>query len=209
MISVIVPTHNRARLLFDRCIPSILAQTITDWECHVVGDGTHEETVIGMEELCRRDSRFRFTNLPHFAYPDNERLRWGTVGLAARNFGLDYAKGEWIAELDDDDEWLPEHHQILLQSARRTGADHIYGISESTNGQRRWGEWPPGDGKFANGSNMYKASLSFRYNVRSMVETDRTGDADLWLRMLAAGVVFNFVPHIVHRYHESGTRSHW
>lgn len=208
MISVIVPTYHRANLLFGRCIPSVLAQTVTDWECHVVGDGTDHDTVVGMEGLCQTDSRFRFTNLPHFTYPEDERLRWGTLGLAALNFGLDYAKGDWIAVLADDDAWTPDHHEVLLAAAEQSGAQHVYGIAEAPDG-RRWGVWPPGDGQFANGANLYRASLPFRYNVRSMVETGRTGDADLWLRMIVAGVTFHYVALLVHHYFESGTRSHW
>ena len=100
---------------------------MTDWECHVVGDGTEDATVAGMAHLCRADGRFRFTNLPHYEYTGTARERWGTYGLAALNYGLDHAKGEWIAVLADDDEWTPDHHEILLAAAAESGADHVYG----------------------------------------------------------------------------------
>lgn len=202
MISVIVPTYNRTRLLMDRCIPSVLAQTVDDWECHVVGDGTEAATADAMAALCAADPRFRFTNLPHYEYPADPRQRWGTVGLAALNLGLDYARGDWIAVLADDDEWTPDHHEVLLEAARSSGADHVYGISEAPDG-RRWGAWPPGDGQLANGANLYRASLPYRYDVRSMRLTGRTGDADLWLRMAAGGVRFHFTPRPVHVYRPS------
>lgn len=202
MISVIVPTYNRTRLLMERCLPSVVAQTVDDWECHVVGDGTEQATVGEMADLCARDPRFRFTNLPHYEYPADPRARWGTVGLAALNLGLDYARGDWIAVLADDDEWTPDHHEVLLRAQAESGADHVYGIAEASDGQR-WGAWPPGDGQLANGANLYRASLPYRYDVRAMRLAGRTGDADLWLRMVAGGVRFHFTPRVVHRYHPS------
>jgi glycosyltransferase involved in cell wall biosynthesis len=202
MISVIVPTYNRTAHLFGRCLPSVQAQTVDDWECHVVGDGTEQATVDAMAHLCAADPRFRFTNLPHYNYTGTARERWGTIGLAALNYGLDNAKGDWIAVLADDDEWTPDHHAVLLQAQDDSGADHVYGISEAPDGQR-WGAWPPGDGQLANGANLYRASLGYRYDEWVMRKTGRTGDADLWLRMVADGVAFHFEPVVVHHYFPS------
>ena len=64
-VSVIVPTYNRPVLLMNRCIPSILAQTDPDWECHIIGDGTDAESAEYATYLAAHDSRFRFTNLQH------------------------------------------------------------------------------------------------------------------------------------------------
>jgi glycosyltransferase involved in cell wall biosynthesis len=202
LVSVIVPTYNRTDLLMGRCLPSVVAQTVDDWECHVVGDGTEQATMDAMAHLCAADRRFRFTNLPHYTYPDDPRQRWGTLGLAALNFGLDYAQGDWIAVLADDDEWTPDHHEVLLRAQADSGADHVYGMALGADGQV-WGAWPPGDGQFTNGANLYRASLPYRYNVRSMRETGVTGDADMWLRMLAGGVAFHFEPAFVHHYFPS------
>jgi glycosyltransferase involved in cell wall biosynthesis len=96
-VSIVTPTYNRPVLLMNRCIPSIIAQTDPDWECHVVGDGTDEETCRYMADMCRIDPRFRFTNLDHVGG------EWGTIGLVALNHGLDTAKGDWISVLADDD----------------------------------------------------------------------------------------------------------
>lgn len=202
MISVIVPTYNRPVTLFERCLPSVMVQTVTEWECHVVGDGTDAETVERMSDLCGSDGRFRFTNLPHFEYSADPRVRWGTVGLASLNYGLDHALGEWIAVLADDDEWTPDHHAVLLAAAERTGADHVYGLAEAPDGQR-WGAWPPGDGQLANGANLYRASLPYRYDTEVMRVRGKTGDADMWERMVAGGVRFHFEPVVVHHYYPS------
>lgn len=206
MISVIIPTYQRCRLLMDRAIPSVFAQTVTDWELLVVGDGTDEQTVAEMTALAASDARVRFWNLPHATYPDNHAEAWGLYGLVALNWGLDHATGDWIAVLGDDDEFLPAHHDILLDAAARTGADHVYGISETYKGGRnigqRYGSWPPGDGAFCNGANLYRASLGYRYDL-DCGSRGRTGDADLWLRMFEDGVTFHFEPKVVHRYHRN------
>jgi glycosyltransferase involved in cell wall biosynthesis len=204
MISVIIPTYNRTRLLMERCIPSVLAQTAGEMEIHVIGDGTEEDTVREMEAL--KDPRIRFTNLPHQSYSTDARTRWGTVGLVSLNYGLDHAQGEWIAVIADDDEWVPEHNEILLRAAEESGADHVYGISMNPVTGQTWGIWPPGDGNLANGANLYKASLPYRYDMRCMDDRGLTGDADMWLRMVAGGVKFYFTPEVVHHYYPSGYR---
>ena len=205
MISVIVPTYNRTRLLMDRCIPSILDQTDTDWECHVIGDGTELATVDEMTRLQFADSRFRFTNLPRTTYPENPHEAWGLLGLVPLNYGLDHAEGDWIAVLADDDEWTPDHNVALLDAAFATGADHVYGVSETFKGdppvdiKQRYGAWPPGDGQFCNGANLYRADLPYRYALDCQ-SRGRTGDADLWIRMVEGGVRFHFIDKVVHHY---------
>ena len=206
MISVIVPTYNRTRLLMDRCIPSIMAQTDPDWELHVIGDGTEQATVDEMAALCATDSRVRFTNLPHADYPEDFESRWGLLGLVSLNYGLDNALGDWIAVIADDDEWLPTHNEVLLAAALKSGADHVYGVSDTyKNGQftgQRYGSWPVQDGAFCNGANLYRAGLDYRYDLdcRSL---GRTGDADLWIRMYEGGVQFEFIRDVVLRYHRN------
>ncbi len=204
--SVIIPTYNRTQLLMERAIPSVLRQTNSDWECLVVGDGTEDETVTAMADLCERDPRFRFWNLPHYPYPDNWDDKWGLVGLASRNWGLDHAQGEWIAVLADDDEWTPDHLEWLYTQALLTGADHVYGIAITyKNGQptgQIYGAWPPGIGQFCNGANIYRASLGYRYDLNCR-QKKLNGDEDLWLRMAADGIKWCFTPHPVLLYHRN------
>lgn len=204
LISVIVPTYNRTRLLMDRCLPSVFRQTVQDFEVLVVGDGTEQETVDELSE--HTDERLWFWNLPHAEYPDEPLDRWGVIGLPALNFGLDQARGEWIAVIADDDEWTPDHHATLLVAAERSGADHVYGISETYKDGRptgqRYGAWPPGDGQFCNGANLYRSSLGYRYDLACR-SRGLNGDADLWHRMHDDGVSFHFEPTVVHRYHRN------
>lgn len=101
-VSVIIPTWNRVKLL-DRAIRSCLSQTVPVLEILVCDDGSTD----GTEDLVR-----------NFNDP---RVKWcpgGHDGRPAipRNRGIRSSLGEWVAFLDDDDEWLPEkvERQILL-----------------------------------------------------------------------------------------------
>jgi glycosyltransferase involved in cell wall biosynthesis len=86
-ISVITPTRNRAEML-ERCIDSVLAQAHTEFELLVVDDGSDDATP---EFLARcSDPRVRSFRIDHAGV------------CAARNHGLDQARGSVIAYLDDD-----------------------------------------------------------------------------------------------------------
>ena len=69
LVSVNVATYNRAKLLTERCIPSVLGQTYDNLELIVVGDGCTDET----EELVAEidDPRLTFVNLPRDSYPED------------------------------------------------------------------------------------------------------------------------------------------
>jgi glycosyltransferase involved in cell wall biosynthesis len=200
LISVIIPTYQRYGLLTKRALPSVFAQTVSDQEILVIGDGTDGWTVRAM----RREPRVRFWNLPHQQYPDDPEERWGLLGLDALNFGLDHAMGEWIAVLGDDDEWLPDHHEVLLRCAEETGADHVYGMSETWKDGKLtdqvYGVWPPGASQFCDGANLWRRSLGYRYD-RQCWDRKLPEDGDMWERQVTDGVKFGFVPEVVHKYH--------
>lgn len=93
-VTVIIPTYNRAATL-PRAIDSVLRQTHADLELLVVDDGSTDDTPAVMESL--NDPRIRFLR-----QPENRGV------AAARNRGLRAARGDFIAFLDSDDEWLPD-----------------------------------------------------------------------------------------------------
>lgn len=101
-ISVIIPVHNRSRLLA-RALCSVAQQSYLPREVLVVDDGS-------------RDDPQAVLRLWHKAYPSLP-LRWFSLpqrGVShARNVGIRAARGEWIALLDSDDRWLP--HKLQLQ----------------------------------------------------------------------------------------------
>lgn len=187
----------------------MFAQTDPDWELLVVGDGTDDATVEFMEQLCDSDERVRFWNLTHQVYPQTDSYfdTWAILGIEAMNFGLDHARGEWIHPMDDDDEIVPENHEILLEAARTSGADHIYGMSATYKEGRftgqLYGDYPVRDAAFVPGANIYKASLPYRYDMECATARGRTRDSDMWQRMVEGGVTFHFVPRVIHNYYRN------
>jgi len=110
-VSVIIPTYNRAHLV-SRAIQSVLNQTYQDFEIIVVDDTSADNT----EEVIKS------FNDPRIRYMRHEQNRGGS---AARNTGIKATKGEYIAFLDSDDEWLPEklgrQLQVFAESATQVG----------------------------------------------------------------------------------------
>lgn len=207
LVSVIIPTYNRADLLVNRALPSVWAQTMWPYqEVIVVGDGTDQATVEAVQEEQRHHEELRFWNLPHFDYSTDWFNRWGTIGIPAINFGIDQAQGDWIAVMGDDDEWPIGHHEVLLAAAEKHGADHVYGIADTYKNSKRtgqqYGAWPPGDGNIAHGANLWRRSLGYRFDMTA-VHRGKTCDADMWERMYADGVEFHFEPTVVLRYHRN------
>jgi glycosyltransferase involved in cell wall biosynthesis len=114
LVSVVVPTRNRARLL-RRSLGSALAQLGVSFEVIVVDDGSRDETSEVLAEC--GDSRLRVITLA------------SSLGAAeARNFGIRAAEGEWLAFLDDDDIWAPEKLRHQLADAEKT-ADAMIGFT--------------------------------------------------------------------------------
>jgi glycosyltransferase involved in cell wall biosynthesis len=91
-VSVIIPTHNRAKLL-ERAIKSVLEQTYANFEIIVVSDGSTDETDLIMQKYKNQDARIKYISY----YPAKGANH-------ARNIGIKAAEGEYIAFLDDDDE---------------------------------------------------------------------------------------------------------
>jgi GalNAc5-diNAcBac-PP-undecaprenol beta-1,3-glucosyltransferase len=102
--TVLVPTHDHGPTL-TRSVGSALAQTVTDLEVFVVGDGVSDETRGLVADLADGDDRVRF-----FDNPKGPRH-----GELHRHAALAEARGEIVCYLSDDDLWLPEHVASMLE----------------------------------------------------------------------------------------------
>jgi glycosyltransferase involved in cell wall biosynthesis len=98
-VSVIIPVYNRVELIC-QALSSVRAQTFRDFEVVVVDDGSTDSTAAVVKAH----------------YPEVRLIQKENAGVsAARNRGIQEARGEWIAFLDSDDVWLP--HKLSRQVA--------------------------------------------------------------------------------------------
>lgn len=112
MVSVIIPAYNRANVI-QRAIESVLNQTYKDLELIVVDDCSTDNTKEIVESI--NDSRVKY-----FCLPKN------SGACAARNKGIDLAKGELIAFQDSDDEWLPSKLEIQVHLLQTENTDIVF-----------------------------------------------------------------------------------
>ena len=102
LVSVIMPAYNSSEYISES-INSVLHQTYQNWELIIIDDHSTDNTVDIVKEYCSRDPRVKLV------------VSEANNGVAAaRNIGLQVAKGKYIAFLDSDDLWLPDKLKIQL-----------------------------------------------------------------------------------------------
>ncbi len=108
-VSVIIPTYNRADFL-SSCVNSVLKQTFEDYELIISDDASTDRTKQYVESISD----------PRVVYVCNKTNR----GVAAtRNSALKISRGDYIAFLDDDDEWLPEKLSFQVEKIEKSPSD--------------------------------------------------------------------------------------
>jgi glycosyl transferase family 2 len=206
LVTVCVPTYARAQLLVERALSSVVAQTYQNLEVIVVGDGCADETEQRVSDL--GDPRIRFVNMPfRYPYPEDAERRWLVAGAPGANLGAQLARGSWIAFLGDDDEFTPDHLELLLDHARAGRFEMVYGQMH----QHRpapyedilHATYPPRHEEFGVQAALFMAALRFfDFNVTSWV-VGEPADWNLCRRMLEAGVRIGFVDRVVTHYYPS------
>ncbi|MNY03810.1 putative glycosyltransferase EpsH [compost metagenome] len=104
LVSIIIPAFNRAHLISET-LDSLLAQVYQNWECIVVDDGSSDNTVEVVDGYVKRDSRFKLYLRP-------SEMQAG--GNAARNYGFEMSKGNYVKWFDSDDIMYPEFLQTQV-----------------------------------------------------------------------------------------------
>jgi len=127
-VSVVLPTKDRP-LFLGRALRSIQEQTFTDLEVIVVNDGGED---VGEVVDAFRTEGLRITL--------HTEMQSGGIATA-RNTGVRLARGHWIAYLDDDDFYYPEHLQVLVSAMRETGIKVAYSDSVQVVEDFRNGQW--------------------------------------------------------------------
>jgi glycosyltransferase involved in cell wall biosynthesis len=113
-VSVIIPCYNRARTI-ERALRSVVQQTMSNHEVIVCDDASDDGTLDLVRGFAAKDARIQVISLPRNVGP-----------AAARNSGMRIARGEYIAFLDSDDEWLPE--KLARQVERMDAESHEVGV---------------------------------------------------------------------------------
>ena len=96
IISVILPTYNRAHTL-DRAIGSVVHQSYPHWHLYIVDDASTDSSLECVQHWLKKSDKISLLSMS---------VNRGVS--AARNLGLQKARGSYISFIDSDDEWLPE-----------------------------------------------------------------------------------------------------
>lgn len=144
MVSIIIPTYNRAGTIM-RSIQSVIEQSYTEWELIIIDDGSTDNTKDIVKSVMEQEVRIRYIHCP-----ENKGQAF------ARNAGIQAAGGEYIAFQDSDDCWLPDKLQrqmSIMEAHPEYGL--VYGqVVYDENGMLS-APYPPVDG----GEQVFKACL--------------------------------------------------
>lgn len=202
LVSVVIPMFNAA-LTVQRALGSVRAQSYSEWEAICIDDASSDDTVACVDSL--DDPRVRVIRLDHNGGPGR-----------ARNLGIAAAKGELVAFLDADDEWLPDKfaRQVALFEADAGLALAVTDMQVKTvdggDACSIYARQPP-----VPGTEAWKTLLASSFIATSTVMTRRvlldeiggfdpalvTGeDQDLFIRLAMAGRV-HAIPDKLATYH--------
>lgn len=201
LVSVVIPTYDRGRLLVQRTLPSVFAQTYRNIEIIIVGDCCPDDTAELLTAV--KDPRVRFVNLPkRTKYPDDPACRWFISGLIPLNRGMELARGKWIAYFDDDDIMTPGHIENLLRFAQKGNYEFVAGLyQEEREGHKqimgqKCAEYPEFGG---HETILYRSYLRcIKYNINSWRKAyNRPQDIDRQLRLRKAGARMELLEEVV------------
>ena len=206
LVTIRIPTYVRSQLLVERALPSIMRQTYQKFEVIVVGDGCTNDTAARIEAF--GDPRVRFVNLPYrYPYSEDPERRWKVAGAPGVNVGTELANGSWLAMLGDDDELDPCHLECLLDAARSTRSEMVYGnILERRPPPDRdciHARYPPELGHFNFQAALFMSALRFFEFATDSWLVDEPSDWNLCRRMLEAGVRIGYVDRVVTTWYPS------
>lgn len=106
LVSIIIPTYNRAELIGET-LNSVINQTYTNWECIVVDDGSTDNTDAILKQYSQTDSRIKYCHRPKHLKPG---------GNAARNYGFELCKGDYVNWFDSDDLMTETFIEVKLKT---------------------------------------------------------------------------------------------
>lgn len=133
-VSIIIPVYN-VETYIEKCLQSVADQTFNgEMECLIIDDCGQDNSVSIAEQFTNN-----YKGKIHFQilYHDHNR------GLsAARNTGIDNAKGDWIYFLDSDDWIIPECIELMFECVKKhPNTDAVYAGTNAINGKHEWADY--------------------------------------------------------------------
>jgi len=201
-ISVVISTYNRAERLV-KAIESVLNQTYQDFEIVVVDDGSTDNTT----EVV---NNFKSDKIRYFKSPKN----FGT-DTQPKNIGVRESKGEYIAFLDDDNDYRPDHLNVLVKELDKN--PEMAGVYGDRFVVDDLGQMAPRLGVCSD----FNPALLLKQNYidtsdvlirrEALIKVGgfderyrKYVDWNLWLRMAKAGYRFKHIPLVITNYHLHG-----
>ena len=211
VVSVVLPYRNAASTL-DECLQSILVQSYTDFELLTINDRSNDESEQIVKHYRKQDKRLRVLASP----------RKGLV--AALNFGLQTAKGKFIARMDADDRMRPDRLRQQVETLELHTSwslvacqVHLFPEQSIQAGYQEYIRWQnqcltPADiaADIYLESPFVHPSVTYRradiLNLGGYREGNFAEDYDLWLRMHQAGLGMAKLPEILLDWRDSPRR---
>jgi len=194
-ISIILPTYNGVRYI-KRTIESVIFQSFLEWELLIIDDGSTDDTERIVKEYMNKDSRI--------IYLKNDN----NLGIQKTlNKGLREARGEYIARIDDDDEWVDKDKIKNQVKFFESNLDYILVgtgvivIDEDDNELFRYllpesnkeiKNKMLGKNCFAHSSVVFKRNTALKLGgYNELKEARHVEDYDLWLKLGIVGKLAN------------------
>ena len=191
-----IPSYNRIEYLIERSIPSILSQTYPNIRILIVDDGSTDGTPEKLKQHFGNKIEVRTIDRKKYRYPNKSIYHWYSGPVEAANYALSLCSEDWIARLDDDDEWSPDHIETSIRYALTNRLEFVSStykrIQYDGQGVSQEDLIGDDDNMIVGGTQtwLYHGGLRrFKYNIHSWRKSwNRVNDTDLQARFIQAGV---------------------
>ncbi len=198
--SIVIPTYNHGKWI-GRCLRSLIAQTEPSWEAIVVNNYSEDDTIEVVNAI--GDPRIQLV-----------QFRNHGVIAASRNEALRRCRGEMVAFLDSDDEWLPRKLEIVWRQAADEpnsvlfshfleGRDIVSGASKVIDTRRSYAVNYRNlllyGNCLGNSSVVVRREFLSRYGLKQDERRDfiTCEDFDFWLNVIRQGGSFRLIPAVL------------
>lgn len=209
LVSVIIPTYGRFEVLF-RAINSVLNQTYKNIEIIVVDDNFNDQE---LRMKIKQKIKLEYQNIKYIE--PNRHLG----GALARNLGVEYALGQYLAFLDDDDEYMPNKILKQLQIFKNSNDDRLalvycYGDILYPNGSieketTSFAGWPLAIQMYFNiaGTSFWLIKKSILAEIDGFYSISSHQDGVVLLKLLSKGYKIDLVQEFLVKYYAHDSTS--